>query len=374
MARRDYYEILGLHQKAGVEDIKRAYRKLAMEHHPDRRPGDRASEELFREAAEAYEILGDPEKRRLYDRYGHDGLNGSGFTEFTRPEDILSRFSDLFAEFFSRPRRSGYAGPVPGDDIRIDLAVEFSDAATGKEAEIRFSRDEDCRVCGGTGSETGARKICPACQGLGQIFQTSGAFHVSSTCRECRGEGEILVDPCPQCHGRGRVDEMRTVSVRVPPGVTTGTKLRLRGEGRAGFHGGPPGDMYVVVYVKPSEIFERDGRHIYYTADVSMVQATLGAEITVPTLFGETRLTVPPGTQYGDVLTLEEEGFPILRGTGRGNMYVEIKVEVPTGLTTRQIELLREFEGKPVPQRLVKQTWMDRLANALRTVVSWRTN
>lgn len=343
MEKRDYYEILGVDRNAPEDEIKKAYRKLALKYHPDRNPGDKDAEDRFKEAAEAYEVLHDQDKRRIYDQYGHDGLNGAGFSGFGGFEDIFSSFGDLFEEFFGGARRRRHNGPQRGRDLRFDLEVEFKDAAFGKDTEITIPHEVNCEECNGTGSQSGQRQTCTQCNGHGQVYQTRGIFRMASTCPQCRGEGNTISDPCKNCGGVGRIEKEKTISLHIPPGVDTGSRLRLRSEGEGGRLGGPPGDLYVVIHVKPHTFFEREGDHVICRVTVSMVDATLGAEIDAPTLDGEKKLKIPKGTNTGDILRFRNAGFPNLRGYGRGDQIMEIKVVTPTNLSKKQEELLREF-------------------------------
>jgi len=355
MDKRDYYEVLGVNRGADPEEIKKAYRKLALQFHPDRNPGDQEAEERFKEAAEAYEVLRDPEKRRIYDQFGHEGLAGTGFSGFGGFEDIFSAFGDLFDDFFGGSRRRR-AGPTRGRDLRYDLEIEFQEAATGKETELIIPRDESCDNCGGSGDMSGGRQTCPTCAGHGQVYQSRGFIRLATTCPRCRGEGRIVTDPCPHCLGRGLVQREKKVQVRIPPGVDTGSRLRLRGEGEAGRLGGPPGDLYVVLHVRPHEFFRREGDHVICQVPISMVEAALGGEVDVPTLDGSRKLKIPKGTQNGDVLRFHGEGFPNLRGFGRGDQLMEIQVQIPTKLTKRQEELLREF-AEEEEKKKNKKSW-----------------
>jgi len=343
--KRDYYEILGLGREASSEELKKAYRKLALQYHPDRNPGDPEAEEHFKEAAEAYEVLHDPEKRQLYDQFGHAGLQGTGFQGFRGFDDIFSSFTDIFEDFFGNGRRSRANRPAAGRDLRYDLTLDFIDAAKGREMELAVPRLETCEECGGAGTTSGSGpQVCSTCQGSGQVYQTRGFFRLGTTCPTCRGQGQIIVDPCPSCRGEGRVRQERKVLLRVPPGVDTGSRLLLRGEGEGGHLGGPRGDLYVVIHVKPHDFFEREGDHVLCRIPVSMVDAALGAEIEVPTLLdGSQKLAVPKGTQSGRMLHFKGMGFPHLRGVGRGDQIMEVQVLTPTNLTRRQEELLREF-------------------------------
>ncbi|MFH1091022.1 MAG: molecular chaperone DnaJ [Pseudomonadota bacterium] len=359
MNKRDYYEILGVGREAAAEEIKKAYRQLALKYHPDRNPDDKEAEDLFKEAAEAYEVLHDPERRRIYDQFGHEGLQGAGFRGFGGFEDIFSNFGDLFEEFLGGHRRRRRTGPTRGDDLRYDLEIEFLEAATGKEVEITVPREEDCPDCRGTGSTSGQRRTCQTCGGQGQVYQSRGLFRLASTCPTCLGQGQVITDPCEACQGRGRLSREKLVSVRLPAGVDTGSRLRLRGEGEAGRYGGPPGDLYVVIHVKPHEFFEREGDHVLCQIPISMVDAILGAEMEVPTLRGTKKLKIPKGIQSGGILRFRSEGFSNLRGFGQGDQIMEIRVATPTKLTKKQEELLREF-GRLEGEKSHKKSWVEK--------------
>ena len=359
MSKRDYYEVLGVARDAGPEEIKKAYRQLALQYHPDRNPGDSQAEDIFKEAAEAYEVLHDPDKRRLYDQYGFEGLQGAGFSGFGGFEDIFSSFGDLFEDFFGGTRRRRRSGPSRGRDLRYDLEIEFVEAAMGKEVELTIPRQENCVTCNGSGSESGERQTCSTCGGQGQIYQSRGFIRMATTCPTCGGQGQVVSDPCSKCGGRGTVEITRKVAVRIPAGVDTGSRLRLREEGEGGRMGGPPGDLFVVIHVRPHEHFERDGDHVISRVDVNMVQACLGDEIEVPTLYGSRSLKIPKGTNSGDILRFRDEGFPNLRGYGKGDHIMEVKVVTPTKLTKRQEELLREFDELEEEKRK-KKSWTKR--------------
>lgn len=345
----DYYQTLGVSRSATADEIKKAYRKLAMKYHPDRNAGDKAAEEKFKTAAEAYEVLGDQEKRNIYDQFGAEGLRNSGYSGPGNFEDIFSSFGDIFGDLFGfggagGGRRDRYSS-ASGADLRYDLTISFMEAVQGVEKEIEITRPDTCWTCEGTGVRPGYKpQTCSACQGRGQVVRAQGFFRVSTTCPQCRGEGEIISEPCNDCNGKGLVDKKKKVSLKIPAGVDTGAKMRLRGEGQGGRRGGMPGDLYVVIYVESHDFFQREGDDIYCRLPVSMTKAALGCKMDVPTIHGDTNITIPPGTQSRQVFTLRSEGVPSLRVHGRGNMIIEIQVETPVNLTTRQEELLKEFE------------------------------
>lgn len=346
--KKDYYDILGVSRTASFEDIKKAYRKLALQYHPDRNPGDKEAEERFKEAAEAYEVLQDPEKRKVYDLHGHEGMAGMGFSGFTRQEDIFSAFNDLFGDLFGfsaghRSQGSGF-GPEQGADLRYDLAISFEEAARGTEKEIEIERPESCEKCNGTGLNPGSQPAaCNLCGGRGQVIRTEGFFRIATTCPNCKGRGVIITNPCRSCNGQGRIRKHQRVKVRIPAGADTGSRLRLRGEGEAGLRGGPRGDLYIVLHVEPHEFLERHGNDIYCHIQITMVQAALGDEIDVVTLDGQRKLKIPAGVQPGETFRLKGLGVPDLRGFGTGDQIIEISIIIPEKLTERQKELLREF-------------------------------
>jgi molecular chaperone DnaJ len=343
--KRDYYEVLGVGRQASDAELKSAYRKLALQYHPDRNPGDRAAEEKFKEAAEAYEVLRDPQKRQIYDQYGHAGLEGSGFTGFGGFEDIFSSFGSIFEDLFGfGGRRSGRSRVQRGADLRYDLKLSFMEAAFGVERAIELEKRERCSECGGNGCAPGTGpETCSQCHGIGQVQRSQGFFTVRTNCPRCGGRGQTISQPCRQCRGNGQVMATKRVSVKIPGGVDTGSRLRLSGEGESGVNGGPPGDLYVVVHVAEHDFFKRDGNHVVCQVPVSMIQAALGAEIPVPTLNGEKTLEIPKGTQFGDVFRLHGEGIPSLRNGSRGDQIIQVLVRTPTHLNRKQEKLLAEF-------------------------------
>lgn len=345
MAKRCYYEILEVERTATVEVIKKAYRKKALQFHPDRNPGDSEAEERFKECSEAYEVLRDEQKRHLYDSYGHEGLKQSGFEGFGGVNDIFSAFSDIFEGLFGFSSPGGRpGGPRGGRDLRYDMELSLEEAAQGKDVGITISREAACPECNGQGQAGGEEApICQACGGQGQVLRSQGFFRLATTCPQCRGRGRFVTKPCPHCSGRGRVMEEKDLTVRVPPGIDHGLRLRMRGEGEGGADGGPPGDLYVVVHVAPHHVFERQGPDLARQLEVSMFQAVLGETVAVETLIdGETEMDLPAGTQSGDVITMRGLGMPKLRGSGRGALHVQVIVKIPKKLNKQQRELLAE--------------------------------
>jgi molecular chaperone DnaJ len=361
--KRDYYEVLGVARGAADDDLKKAYRRLAIQLHPDRNPGNKQAEERFKEVNEAYQVLSDPERRSQYDRFGHSafqGPQGQGpFGGFDFSQGFEEVFSDIFGDFFGTGRGRARSRSRRGDDLRYDLEVEFEEAARGTEKVVRFQRLTLCESCNGTrarGGSTGARQ-CPNCRGSGQVRTQQGFFSISTTCGQCRGEGTIISDPCPKCQGQGRLRKQESLSVRIPPGVDNGSRLKLRGEGEAGYGGGTPGDLYVIIHVKEHSLFVRQENHIVIEVPISFPQAALGCDIEVPTLEGKVNLKVPSGTQSGKVLRLKGKGIIDLHGYGRGDQLIRVVVETPRSLTARQRELLEEFaklDGKAVNHPLSK--------------------
>lgn len=348
MAKRDYYEVLGLARDASAEDIKKAYRNLARKWHPDANRDDPSAAEKFKEINEAYEVLRDPEKRAQYDQFGHAATGAGGFTGGTPGDFGDFPFGDLFETFFGTGRRSRRPGPERGNDLVYELEIPLEEAATGVDREISVPRWEECSHCHGTGARSGTRPVtCPRCRGRGQIQveqQTLlGRIITSRTCERCHGTGTVIEDPCPECRGRGRVRRTRASEVRIPPGVDTGLRLRIPGEGEPGERGGPPGDLYIVIRVREHPVFRREDDDILVQKAISFTQATLGAVVNVPTLDGEVELRIPEGTQTGTVMRLRGRGMPKLRGSGRGDQHVTIVVETPTRLSDQEKELLRQL-------------------------------
>jgi molecular chaperone DnaJ len=346
MEDKDYYKILGIARDASEDEIKKSYRKVAMQLHPDRNPGNKEAEERFKIASEAYEVLRDPEKREIYNRYGIEGLKGTGFTGFRGFDDIFSAFGDIFEDFFgfgtTRGRRTR---PRQGADLRYDLKISFYDAAFGKEMEIEIPKTVVCEVCNGTGAKPGTYPThCPNCRGTGQVTRSQGFFTISTTCGQCQGEGKIVSHPCKECRGHGKVRKNRKLQIKIPPGVDNASKLRIRGEGEPAERTGPPGDLFVFLYVEPDDFFSREGDDIICQIPISFPQAALGTEIEVPTLNGKKGLKIPKGTESGDILRIKGEGFPRIRGAGRGDEIVQVIVKTPKDLSKRQEELLKEFE------------------------------
>ncbi len=343
--KRDFYEVLGVARDSDADDVKRAYRQMALKFHPDRNPGDKDAEKKFKEAAEAYEVLSDPEKRQRYDRYGHAGLDGAAVHDFRSTDDIMSAFSDifgggLFGDLFGERRR----GPRPGPDLLMKLEIELVEAARGTSRSIEVSRQEFCSDCRGSGSRKGTSPTtCNYCGGRGQIVQARGFFQVATTCPACGGDGVRVTDPCPTCRGAGRTPSASKLQVDVPPGVESGMWLQLRNQGELGDIGAPRGNLRIQVVVKRHPFFERRRNDLFCQVPISFAQATLGAEIQVPTLDGPDTVMVPRGTQSGEMIRIKGRGMPDISGRGRGDELVEVVVETPRHLTPRQEELLREF-------------------------------
>ncbi|MEM7412276.1 MAG: molecular chaperone DnaJ [Myxococcota bacterium] len=351
MSKRDFYEILGVSRDADADALKKAYRAIAMRDHPDRNPDDPAAEERFKEASEAYAVLSDPEKRQAYDRFGHAGVGAGGpgaggFQDFGDLGNFTDLFDDLFGDLFGgrRPggRRRGRG--QRGADLRYNLEIELADVLAGLEPSIQIPKMRPCDTCEGSGARPGTSpETCDRCRGAGQVVLQQGFFRVSRPCDACAGAGEIIRDRCGDCRGQGRIEGQQTIKVRIPAGVDDGTRLRLSGEGEAGISGGPPGDLYVVISVKPHELFQREGPDLHCQVPITMVQAALGAEVDAPTLEGKVKLKVPEGTQSGKVMRLRGKGMPSLRSAARGDQLLHLFVETPTRLTGSQRELLEKF-------------------------------
>jgi len=346
VSKRDYYEILGVGRTATDVELKSAYRKLAMKYHPDRNPGDDAAEETFKEGAEAYAVLADADKRSLYDRFGHQGVNaagGGGFdpTVFSGFEDILGGLGDIFGfgDLLGGGRRRG--GPQRGADLRYDLEITFEEAARGAETAVQIPRQENCETCHGSGAAPGSSPtVCQQCRGQGQVRFQQGFFTVARTCPQCRGAGKVITKPCQACRGAGRVAHERKITVKIPAGIATGQQLRLQGEGEAGFAGGPAGHLFVVVHVQEHEFFRRDGMNLFCEIPVNFTTVALGGEIQVPTLDGTDNVKVPEGTQTGTTLRLRGKGMPDVNGRGRGDLFATVQVLTPKKLTKEQRGLL----------------------------------
>lgn len=376
MAKRDYYEVLGVQKNAVKDDIKKAYRRLAIQNHPDKNPGDKAAEERFKEATEAYEVLSDDQKRAAYDQFGFAGVDGMGgqggahdFTNIYHDfEDIFGGFGDfssIFDNLFGGGRSGGggrrRGEPPRGANLRYDMELTFEKAVFGTSTEISYSHDESCQSCNGSGSEAGGgRKVCPTCQGAGQVRRSSGFFSIASPCPTCGGEGHIVEKPCRTCGGSGLTKKKQKIKITIPPGVEDGKRLLVSGQGDAGPNGGRPGDLFVFIHVKPHDFFERDGYDLYCAVPISIMKATLGGTITVPTIDGKKiEIAVPAGSQHGKMLRVREEGVPGANGSARrGDMYIKLMIQVPQKLSRRGREIMEELvrtEGDtdaPQPIRL----------------------
>lgn len=348
MSKRDYYEVLGVSKDASEADIKKAYRKLARQYHPDVNPENQEAEVKFKEATEAYDVLMDKDKRANYDRFGHAGAEAGGFGGFGGAGADFGGFGDIFDMFFGGGGGGRRNGPRQGADLRYDLQISFEEAAFGLETDIELPKMEECTTCHGSGAKPGtSATTCSACGGSGQVqFKQAtpfGQFVQTRACDKCHGEGKIIKEPCATCHGKGQVRKMRKINIKIPAGVDTGSKIRVTGQGEPGVKGGPPGDLYVVLRVKPHKEFVREGNDVFCDQEISFIQATLGDEIEVATLDGKVKLRIPPGTQTGTFFRMRSKGIPSLRGHGRGDHHVKIVVKTPTKLNDKQKELLRQF-------------------------------
>lgn len=364
MAKRDYYEILGVEKGVDAAELKKAYRRVAMKFHPDRNPDDPSAEEKFKEANEAYEVLSDENKRAAYDRFGHagvDGQSGMGGGGGFGGGSFSDIFGDVFGDIFGGGR-GGRGGPARGSDLRYNLELNLEDAVKGTSVQIKVPTLVSCKTCDGSGAKAGSKPVtCTTCGGHGQVRMQQGFFSVQQTCPSCRGRGTIIADPCRSCNGQGRVEETKTLQVKVPAGVDTGDRIRLSGEGEAGDAGGPPGDLYVQVHVREHAIFKRDGADLYCEVPIDFVDAALGGELEVPTLDGRVKLKVPAETQTGKLFKLRGKGVTPVRGGGVGDLLCRVVVETPVNLTGKQKELLREFQntmkgGKYSPKQ---SSWFD---------------
>ena len=349
MAKRDYYETLGLTRGASEQEIKSAFRRLAKDFHPDRNPGDKGAEQKFKELAEAYEALRDPQKRAAYDQFGHAAFDGQGRAGHGFGPDFASSMSDIFDVLcgeFMGGRRGRRSGRERGADLRYNMEITLLEAFAGKPAQVRVPASVTCDACTGSGAKPGTHpSSCPTCSGAGKVRASQGFFTIERTCPACQGRGEIISDGCAACHGSGRVVKERTLSVNIPAGVEDGTRIRLAGEGEAGVRGGPAGDLYIFLAIKPHEFFQRDGADIFCRVPISITTAALGGEFQVPTIDGgKTRVRVPEGSQTGKQFRLKGKGMPVLRTNRLGDMYIQIVVETPMNLSRRQRELLEEFE------------------------------
>ena len=346
MSKRDYYEVLGVNRQASEQELKSAYRKLAMQFHPDRNPGNTEAEEKFKELNEAYGVLSNGETRERYNRYGHAGVGSSaasaGAQGFGGFEDILG---DLFGDFFGGGRGGSRRGGVQrGSDLRYDLEISLEDAASGMKSQITIPRLESCETCSGSGAAPGSAPVtCTGCGGAGQVRFQQGFFSVSRTCSQCRGNGRVISNPCRPCQGTGRIERQHTLDLKIPAGVDTGARLRLSGEGEPGISGGQAGDLYVVIHVREHETFERQGSNLYVNVPISYATAAIGGEVTVPTLDGEDSLTVPEGTQTGSVFKLKGKGIVSLQGGGRGDLFVVTTVTTPTKINREMRKLFEQL-------------------------------
>jgi molecular chaperone DnaJ len=347
MAKRDYYEVLGVTREASQAEIKKAFRALAMKLHPDKNPGDKEAESKFKEVAEAYDCLGDDQKRQMYDRFGHDGLRGAGMNHgFQSSDEVFSHFADMFGDLFGfSGGRGGQRGPRRGADLEYPLTIEFLEAAHGVEREISFPKHVACEQCSGSGAKAGSQpQTCGTCRGSGEVVQQAQMFlRIRTVCPACNGRGKLVKDPCGGCSGSGRTRTTEKLKVNIPAGVDDGMQLRLTGKGEVGEPGGPPGDLYVTIRVNPHEVFQRDGTNVILRKSIPYVLAVLGGDLTIPTVDGEETLSVDPGTPSGKVATLRGKGVPAIHGRGRGDQLVQLIVEVPKQPSAKEEELLREL-------------------------------
>ncbi|MEC9453674.1 MAG: molecular chaperone DnaJ [Pseudomonadota bacterium] len=350
MAKQDFYETLGVSRDVDADELKKAYRKMAMKYHPDRNPDDEAAEIKFKELSEAYSVLSDQQKREAYNRFGHaafEGGGGPGAGDFDFRSSFADVFDDLFGDFMGGSRRGARRGPARGADLRYNMEVSLEDAFNGKQAKVRASTSVSCDDCSGSGAKEGTKPtICGACGGVGKVRAQQGFFTIERTCPTCQGSGTVIADPCNRCRGSGRVQKDKTLSVNIPAGVEDGTRIRLAGEGEAGARGAPAGDLYIFISVKPHPLFQRDAMNLYCEVPIPMIEAILGGSIDVPTLGGNrARVTIPSGTQSGHQFRLRSKGMPALRGGSKGDMYIQVSVETPVNLNKKQKELLKQFDS-----------------------------
>lgn len=361
MAKRDYYEVLGVTRTSTEVEIKKAYRTLAVKYHPDKNPGDTVAEENFKECAEAYSVLSDTQKRAQYDKFGHGGMGGGGFDPgFSNIEDIFDIFG--FGDMFGGRQRTR-SRVQRGSDLRYDLEITLEEAANGKDEKLEIPRLETCGECTGSGAEKGSKaEDCIACAGSGQTRYQQGFFSVMRTCPNCAGKGSIIRNPCKECKGNGRVEKEKTLDIKIPAGVETGSRLRVTGEGEGGVAGGPSGDLFVVIHVKEHETFERQGANLYSAVPISFAQAALGADIKVKTLDSEEDLTIPTGTQTGTVFRIKSKGMPELGGRGRGDLFVAVTLITPQALSKEQRKLLEEL-AEIEDTQFNDESFMDKVRN-----------
>lgn len=377
--KRDYYDVLGVDKNADAQALKKAYRKLAMQYHPDRNPDNKEAEEKFKELSEAYEVLSDDTKRQTYDQFGHAGMNGQGGFGGQGGQGGFGGFEDIFGDMFGDIFGGGFGGqrnrrrgPERGADIRQDIDITFEEAAFGKKASIKLTRSEECSECNGSGAKPGtSKRTCPTCNGAGEVRTVQrtpfGNIASSRPCSACNGEGEVVESPCSKCHGQGSTRKVKTIEVDIPAGIDDGQMIKLSNQGEVGSKGGPRGDLYIVVNVKSHPLFTREGNDIYFDMPITFVQATLGDEIEVPTLDGKVKYSVPEGTQTGTVFRLREKGIPRLRGNTRGDQYIKVVVDTPKKLNEKQKDLLKQFAqecGEEVHEK--KRTFGQKIENMLK--------